>query len=152
MSKLSYFQNDWNDAPVKTSSSVPPDGTYDVFIENVSYSETDKDGFESDPQFVYNLRIRGGEYDQTTFKKFTTIRTAKNLSFLKGELTKLGLTVPENIEDIPDVFLNARGSLIEITIKTRKYNDKDYQDIYINKLIGKEAEAFGGDGNDEIPF
>lgn len=137
MSRMSSFRGQWSQAPVIYTSEfeTPEDGQYRVVIEDVKYSETDRDNNPTVPTFTYILRVKEGKYAGMHFRKFTTIRTDKNLSFLKGDLTRLGLVVPADPEEIAAVFQGARGLTIDVTVKSREYQGKTYKDCTIDRLI-----------------
>lgn len=142
MSRMSNFRSQWSQAPVMFTSEfeTPEDGQYRVVIEEVKYSETDRDNNPTDPTFTYILRVKEGKCAGMRFRKFTTIRTDKNLSFLKGDLTRLGLVVSADPEEIAAVFQSARGLTIDVTVKSREYQGKTYKDCTIDRLI-KDSSA-----------
>lgn len=146
MSKLNNFRTQWQQAPVMQSSEfdTPDDGIYRIVIEDVQYTERDKDNNETDPTFIYILRVVEGQYENMKFRKFTTLRTEKNLSYMKLDLVKLGLPVPADPEDLPDVHCGARGIVAEVTVKSREYIGRTYKDVYFDRLVARQqAQAVG---------
>lgn len=137
MSRMSNFRGQWAQAPVMYTSEfeTPEDGQYRCVIEDVKYSEADFNGNATDPTFIYILRVKEGNGAGMRFRKFQTIRTDKNLSFLKGDLSRLGLVVPSDPEEIIGVFQSARGLTIDVTVKSRDYQGKIYKDCTIDRLI-----------------
>lgn len=137
MSRMSSFRGQWSQAPVMYTSEfeTPEDGQYRVVIEDVKYSETDRDNNPTDPTFTYILRVKEGKCAGMLFRKFTTIRTEKNLSFLKGDLTRLGIVAPNDPEEIILALQRAKGLTIDVTVKSREYNGKIYKDCTIDRLI-----------------
>ena len=137
MSRMSKFRGQWAQAPVMYTSEfeTPEDGQYRCVIEDVKYSEADFNGNATDPTFIYILRVKEGNGAGMRFRKFQTIRTEKNLSFLKGDLSRLGLVVPSDPEEIIGVFQSARGLTIDVTVKSREYQGKIYKDCTIDRLI-----------------
>ena len=142
MSRMSNFRGQWAQAPVMYTSEfeTPEDGQYRCVIEDVKYSEADFNGNATDPTFIYILRVKEGNGAGMRFRKFQTIRTDKNLSFLKGDLSRLGLVVPSDPEEIIGVLQRARGLTIDVTVKSREYNGKTYKDCTIDRLI-KDSSA-----------
>lgn len=141
MSKLSQYANDWRNAPVVTSEYITPeDGSYRVIIEGVKYAECDKDGNETDPTFIYIFCILEGNCRGQKFRRFTTIRNEKSAGFFKGDLQKLGLPIPSDPEELPNVFMSAPGIVVDVTVKTRNVNGKDYKDVYFDKVIGRPQQ------------
>lgn len=142
MSKLNQFKYDWNNAAIATNEYITPeDGQYRVMIENVKYTENDKDGFETDPTFIYTFVVTDGKYKGQKFRRFTTIRNEKSASYFKGDLQKLGIPIPADIEELPEIVTGANGIILDLTVKTRNVNGKDYKDIYFDKRIGKQTAS-----------
>lgn len=165
MSRMSNFRGQWTQAPVMYTSEfqTPEDGQYRVVIDDVKYTEQDKDGRPTDPTFIYILRVVDGKCLGIRFRKFQTIRNEKNLSFLKGDLSRLGLIPPNDPEEIILALQRAKGVTIDVTVTSREYNGKTYKDCTIDRLIKKTnadqqlqqpQDGFGSydDYPDEPPF
>ena len=142
MSRMSNFRGQWAQAPVMYTSEfqTPEDGQYRVAIDDVKYTEQDKDGNPTDPTYIYILRVVDGKSLGIRFRKFQTIRTEKNLSFLKGDLSRLGIVPPNDPEEIIIALQRAKGLTIEVTVTSREYNGKTYKDCTIDRLI-KDSSA-----------
>ena len=140
MSKLGFYTEDWRAAQAVTSEYITPkDGVYRVIIESVKYAEVDSEGRETDPTFIYVFCILEGECRGQKFRRFTTIRNERSAGYFKGDMIKLGLPIPANPEDLPNVFQNAQGIVVDVTVKTKTVNGKDYKDVYFDKAIGRQA-------------
>ena len=137
MTKMGNFRAVWQQAPVMYTNEfeIPKDGTYRVVIEEVTYTEADRDNNPTDPTYIYILRVKEGEYANSKFRRYQTIKTEKNLSFLKGDLNRLGIVCPSDPEDIIFALQRAKGLTIDVTIKSRTFNGKEYKDINIDKLV-----------------
>lgn len=142
MSRLGGYFTIWNQAePIMNEFITPEDGQYRVIIEEVKYSELDKDNQPCDPTFVYTFRILEGKYKDQKFRRFTTIRDERSAGFFKGDMMKLGMPIPQNPEELPNMFLTTVGIILDVTVKTKTVNDKKYKDIYFDKMIGKQPPA-----------
>lgn len=143
MSRMSNFRGQWTQAPVMYNSEfeTPEDGQYRVVIEEVKYSEVDKDNNPTDPTYIYILRVKEGNGAGMRFRKFQTIRTEKNLSFLKGDIMRLGIVVPGDPEDIILALQRAKGLTVDVTVKSREYNGKTYKDCTFDRLIKDGAAS-----------
>ena len=140
MSRLSEFAENWRNAPVVTSEYITPeDGVYRVIIECVKYTEIDKDGNTVDPTFIYIFCILEGDCRGMKFRRFTTIRNERSAGFFKGDLQKLGLPISADPEELPNVFTSAPGIVVDVSVKTRNVNGKDYKDVYFDKVIGRRT-------------
>ena len=114
MSKLNQFKYDWNNAAIATNEYITPeDGQYRVMIENVKYTENDKDGFETDPTFIYTFVVTDGKYKGQKFRRYTAIRNEKSASYFKGDLQKLGIPIPADIEELPEIVRTCLVSRIK---------------------------------------
>lgn len=142
MSKMSNFRGQWSQAPVMYTSEfqTPEDGQYRVVIEDVKYTEEDRDGNPTDPTYIYILRVIDGKCLGIRFRKFQTIRTEKNLSFLKGDLSRLGFAAPNDPEEIIILLQRAKGLTIEVTVTSREYNGKTYKDCSIDRRIRNTSD------------
>lgn len=149
MSKMSNFRSQWAKAEVKFASEfdVPEDGKYRVVIEDVKYSEVDFNNNPTDPTFIYIFRVIDGNCTGMRFRKFSTIRSEMNLSYLKGDLTRLGLPVPADPEELIAVFPSARGLTLEVTVKSRTIDGKVYKDCNIDRLYKADPSKNNPDYN-----
>ena len=138
MSKLGSYAQDWQKAPVETSEFITPeDGKYRVRIDDVTYTEQDKDGRETYPTFIYSFTITEGDSKGQRFRRYSSIRNERSAGFIKGDLQKLGVPIPANPEELPELFKSAAGSVIDVNVKTKEINGKPYKDVYIERFIGK---------------
>ena len=139
MDKLRSYSNDWRNAQIETSEFITPDdGKYRVLIDEVAYSERDRDGNETYPTFIYAFTITEGNFKGQRFRRYSSIRNEKSAGFIKGHLQKLGMPIPADVEELPELFRSAAGSVIDVTVKTREVNGKPYKDVYIDRLIGRQ--------------
>lgn len=137
MSRMSNFRGQWAQAPVMYSGEfqTPEDGQYRVVIEDVKYSEQDNQGNQTDPTYIYILRVKEGNGAGMRFRKFQTIRNENNLSFLKGDLSRLGIVPPNDPEEIILALQRAKGLTLDVTVTSREYNGKTYKDCTFDRLI-----------------
>ena len=90
MDKLRSYSNDWRNAQIETSEYITPDdGKYRVLIDEVAYSERDKDGNETYPTFVYTFTITDGNCKGQRFRRYSSIRNERSAGFIKGDLQKM---------------------------------------------------------------
>ena len=104
MDKLRSYSNDWRNAQIETSEYITPDdGKYRVHIDEVAYSERDRDGNETYPTFIYAFTITEGNFKGQRFRRYSSIRNEKSAGFIKGDLLQLasggcvGFNHPVNI-------------------------------------------------------
>jgi hypothetical protein len=141
MSALGGFRNEWARAEATQNEYITPDdGKHSVLIEKVEYTEKDKDGNFTYPTFIYTFRILGGNQRDGRFRRFTVLRNEQSMGFCKGDMITLGLPIPQDPEELPNVFSGAAGIVAEVTVKTKNINGRDFKDIYINRRTGKQAE------------
>lgn len=141
MDKLRSYSNDWRNAQIETSEYITPDdGKYRVHIDEVAYSERDRDGNETYPTFIYAFTITEGNFKGQRFRRYSSIRNEKSAGFIKGDLQKMGIPIPANVEELPGLFVSARGLIIDVTVKTKDINGKPYKDVYIDRLVGRQPQ------------
>lgn len=139
MDKLKTYYDVWANAQIETSEYITPDdGKYRVIIDDVSYSDKDKAGNETYPTFIYSFTITEGNLKGQRFRRYSSIRNEKSAGFVKGDLMKLGMPIPANVEELPELFRSAAGTIIDVNVKTREVNGKPYKDIYIDRLINRQ--------------
>ncbi|MCQ2101011.1 MAG: hypothetical protein MJZ10_11975 [Fibrobacter sp.] len=139
MTKLGFLANDWANAPIATNDFITPkDGQYKVIIEKVDYAERDNDGNECDPTFIFTFTIEEGENKGQKFRRFTTIRSPKAMSYFKRDLQIIGIPIPKDPEELINIVIEAVGVILIVTVKSRTYNEKRYIDVYFDKRIGKQ--------------
>lgn len=139
MSMLGQYTQEWAQAKIEVSEFITPeDGRYRVIIDAVEYSERDKDGSATYPTFIYYFTITDGESKGLRFRRYSAIRNEKSAGFIKGDLQKLRIPIPADPEQLPDLFASARGSIIDVNVKSREIDGRTYKDIYIERLYGRE--------------
>lgn len=154
MSRMSSFRGQWAKAPVMYTSEfeTPEDGQYRVVIEDVKYTEQDKNGTPTDPTYIYILRVKEGNGAGMRFRKFQTIRNENNLSFLKGDMSRLEIVAPTDPEEIIVALQRAKGLTVDVTVKSRIYNGKTYKDCTIDRLIKDSPSQVTGQQAQSDPF
>ena len=55
----------------------------------------------------------------------------KKLAFFTKQMTRLGLSVPDSLGDLPD-WADGVGLTVAISIKTNKEGDRQYRNVYLN--------------------
>jgi hypothetical protein len=131
------------EAPSNDGFQPLPDGTYQVFIEDVELKETKE---TAKPMIVWKFKVLSGNHKGRVEYKNDVIQDEK-MSFIKGSLLTCGLIL-NKFSELPDKIDSLINVDIEITIKTTKKNGNEYRNIYINKRIDTTGEVT----EDQIPF
>lgn len=86
--------------------------------------------------------IDGPETNQT-IRSYDGLETEDGMYFLQRKLQKLGQQVPDSPEDIPAVLakIEKEKLVVRIRVKTKG----EYQNVYIDRLLGEDVGATGGE-------
>ena len=142
MSKLNNIRHEWDNTEAKMSEFITPeDGDYRAMLESVTYSERDNDGNETDPTFVLVFCIAEGDKAGQKFRRFSTLRNANAISYFKGDVVKMGLSLPRDPEELPGLLQKAVGIVLDLTVRTKLVNGRAYKDIYINRFVKRAQPA-----------
>ncbi len=125
---LVNLESAWSESEPKVFASIP-DGDYLGKLVNMEI------GFSKNNrlQVVSEFEIADGKYKGKTLKKFDGLKDEVNMSFFKGYCEVLGIDIPDNISDLPDVLSNFTddfNSLVNIVVKTKD----EYTNIYVKGI------------------
>lgn len=145
-------EDEWgNTAPAKgneASRDDVPDGDYEMEITSARVIEKDEDLL-----IIYNMVVLGPVNAGLNHVKFSAMKDAQNMSYVKRELFKLGLECAR-LSDMQHVLNEAAGMQVAVTLKTAKNNK--YQNTYFNRLLKPAGEAKSSEvkdpGGDSLPF
>lgn len=143
--ELKKLNEDWGNAETRESTGFTPlpDGSYTVTILGgaVGLSETSER-----LQIVWNGVVAKGDKEGKKLKKFTGLDNPVSMSYAKGELAVMGITIPKKMENLPAALKsffedNPKGINVEVTVKTPK--DSEFTNIYINALSDDDSKDKG---------
>lgn len=125
------LQSMWGEARQGGSADIP-DGTYQFQVVAARFHMSDK----GRPQFKTKLKIKGGaeEYVGKELEINDNLETPENMGWFKKKLSRLGIAIPDDFDDITDGTLAAQmeGKVFEGQAKTKN----DFVNVYVNRLIG----------------
>jgi hypothetical protein len=128
--ELAALQGMWKGAKPQMDCSVP-DGTYEFVIKEAQFKVT-ANGI---PQIVTVLEIVGGNeaFIGEKFPQRDSLQTAENMGWFKKKLARLGITIPEEVEElttrIPKEMI---GKKFAGQLKTKE----EFINVYVNKFLG----------------
>ena len=164
MSKKNPIEKLFNTTPAEepsNSESRPrremsrvPDGTYSAVVDDFSvFSSADGDYFVS-----WWFKISNGAARGESLQRFSMIGE-RTVGFIKKDVRTVTGEIPEwdNLFDeeegrTGDVRAAVLGAPVVITQKTAQKGNKEYINVYIDRLIDDDPEVDGNDDEDEIPF
>lgn len=142
---LTQFDDDFENAEIKESEfDDVPDGKYTVNIDRAELTTSKKAG---NPMLKWTLCIQSGEFEGRLLWRYNVLLTPENMSWLKGDLYKCGLTI-DKLSDLPDNLVKLLDVKIEISKKTKG----EFANIYFGKRLTEGFEATTAQNNDDIPF
>lgn len=131
--KLKKMQSAWESAEPREGGFSLADGTFNAKIEGATIEESQNERL----QIVWELRFLSGENSGRTARKFSGLDTEENIAWAKGDLTRFGIELPEDIVELGDALAECVGAYVECTVKTKD----EYTNIYFNEVVeGVEEE------------
>lgn len=131
-SRLKALQKTWKKTePRKVGAPLAP-GDYTARIDTATIGESKSGRIQID----WALTIVGDEYDGKKVHRYTGLETEENLGFLQGDLEVLGLTIPDDIDDLGDTLTEANGMMVEITV----VKNDEFLNIYFNDVVDGDDE------------
>lgn len=135
--ELAALQNMWNSAKPQSDCTLP-DGQYEFLIVDAEFKVT-KNGT---PQIVTKLEVTGGNESFIGEKlgQFDNLGSPENMGWFKKKLARLGITIPENVEELADRVPNElKGCKFSGQLKTKD----EFVNVYVNKLIESGCSVDG---------
>lgn len=127
MEYLEEFNEDYEDAEVTRSDfDVIPDGTYQVFVDEVAMKETKE---SKKPMLSWKFKIMGGKYEGRFLFKNSVI-THDTIGYVKTDLSICKLKL-DKFSDLPTQLFN----LFNVWLEVKVANKGDNQNVYLQKRI-----------------
>lgn len=150
---LKVFDDEYDqmEAPEKKEFEKIPNGKYQAVIDKVYMDVSKNSGSDV---LVWEFVIIAGKFKKRRLFKKNTLVTRENIKWLKEDLGKIELTispistVDEHLDDFKDI-------VVEVYVKNKEYQGKEYATPYINKRLEIEIpadlnESGGGAGFEEV--
>jgi hypothetical protein len=148
---LEAYDEMFNDAEVSEFKEVP-DGTYQVFIDEIAMKETKAEPVR--PMLSWVFKIMSGPCEGRLLFKNAVVSIAskedtnRSLSFIKTDLSICGVEL-KKFSKIHTKLKGLRNTHLEVKVSTKKREGKDdIQNIWIQRLL-EEGEV---DDGDSTPF
>ena len=128
--ELAALQNMWNGAKPQTDCSLP-DGFYEFVITDAQFKVT-SNGI---PQIVTVLKVVGGNetFIGETVPQRDSLQTPENMGWFKKKLARLGITIPENVEELTNrIPKELKGKKFAGQLKSKD----EFVNVYVNKFLG----------------
>lgn len=139
---LKALQGMWTGAKPQMDCSVP-DGNYEFLIIDSAFKIT-ANGI---PQMVTTLEIVGGNdaFIGEKIPQRDSLATADNMGWFKKKLARLGITIPEDVEELTSrIPGELKGKKFAGQLKTKD----EFVNIYVNKFIEDVDLASRGSGEE----
>lgn len=136
-SYLSQFDDAYEQAE-EVGFTELPDGKYQARIERAAIEPNKTTG---ELMLVWEFEIATGEYQGKMVRKLSTIRD-ETLPFIKTDFSRLGKQF-EKFSMLETYLPEVLDLVVNIELKHGKPNSegRSYQNIYINKVVGKQEAA-----------
>jgi len=141
---LERQQKEWEIAEIpKDEFTLIPTGTYQAMLEDLKIVAINKGG-EEILKLKWTFKIISDTCkNRLAFVNDDLIATSERLKYTKKNLKIAGVELKE-LKDIVNVIPDIQGKFFELYIAKKMYNDKEYNNCYINKEIkfGSEKDFF----------
>ena len=127
--ELSQFDSLW---PTIPDNDDLPDGVYQASIDSVSIGRSKGSGRL---QLEWSLVVIEGDYRGRWIFRYSGLGSEENLRFLKKDLTKCGVSL-DRISDLQHRLRDLLDVVVEVELKTKASNGKQYQNSYIVRRLG----------------
>lgn len=140
---ISSLNNSYRDAELRKNKSVHlmPEGKYQALISQFALrsSKTYQDELYLSLGFEV---IDGPEKGHTAYKNYPIV--PEYIGKLKNDLAILGIDLRGDIRTLgePDTANMIIDLIVDITIKHRQNNDRTFQNVYLDRLVGKAEDQF----------
>lgn len=148
---IASLNNSYRDAKVTSRGGTTlPEGSYQAFIHYVSLSPSKL--YADELQLAIGMEVIAGDQKGARCTKFYAI-VPERIGILKSDLNTLNIDIGDDItllgeQETIDQILD---QIVDITVKHKIHNGKNYQNIYINRSAGK-ADNFVEADDDDNPF
>ncbi len=154
--RLNSAQEDWNNAEPHTGGGgLPPDGVYQAKIARFDLVESE---FNGHLQLQTEMEIDTGDHAGRAASTWHDLEDPERFQYLKGHLQVLGLDTDAALGDIEETVAPALDAIVEIRIKTKRGDQRDYTNVYVNKLLQSgnaqrpAPQQASTDGDEDIDF
>jgi len=148
---LRQFDQDWNNTEPAPSSGEVPDGTYEALVYAARITRS-KSGERL--MLEWELIIIEGEYESRKVWDYQFLDDPERFPWIKKRFNICNIHLPR-LSDLPEKLENLVGSLVEITIKTKKQNGNEYRNVYFNRRLEDHPGEPAKDqpfNEDDVPF
>lgn len=146
--RLESLDDTWAGAEVNEGGNYDnlPDGTYQVRIEEVCFRNARSSGAL---MFEFTFAVAAGEHQGRKVWHRRMLNTDDGVKYLKQDLHRLGMRAAR-LSEVQGRLAELLDLMAEIRLKTTTKDGRDYQNVYVNKLI--EFELAPSAADDDIPF
>ena len=153
---MASLNNAYRDAETGYKPRSLPEGKYQTVISAFALKPSTK--FPDELNLALGFEVLSGDQKGVTAYKYYSI-TPEHISRLKNDMLVLGIDLEDDVSKLGELTTADKilDQIVDITIKhTQKKDGKGfYQNVYVNRSLGKISEGFqevpeGED--DECPF
>lgn len=135
--ELEALQGMWDKAKPQSDCNLP-DAMYEFLIVAAEF-RVSKTGT---PQVVTKLKVVGGNesFIGETLGQYDNLGSPENMGWFKKKLARLGITIPENVEDLAErIPGEMKGKKFSGQLKTKD----EFVNVYVNKLLESDCAVDG---------
>lgn len=131
----------WKSTPTPEPNSFGdiPDGKYQAKVEEAIIENGGKN--RDRLQVKWSFRITGPTHANRLSWMNTGLGDEQGIEFTKRALATLGMSIPEEIEQLPEILGKAVGMAVEINLRTKTNDNGTFQNTYLNKALNADDTA-----------
>ncbi len=152
MAQLEQFDAAWAEAPEGDSFENLPDGKYQVSIEEVRFENAKKSG-RLQLAWIFEVLSSGENMGRRIFH-YRGLDNEMSIGWMKKEIFTCGLRV-EKASELPGMLEYLLDRVVEVTLKTKKTDKGEFQNLFINKLLDDGPDStrkLNITDEDQVPF
>lgn len=128
------LQNEWQTCREASDFIQLPDGSYTAAIQSVKVESTQSKTGEVYYFLVYSMIVTEGEFDNASFQKRDFLNQ-KSLPFIKRDMLKLGVNIPQYVRDIALALQPSIGQHVLVKVRTSQGITRDFVNIDFLRVV-----------------
>ena len=148
--QLAEFDEAWKNADIESKEfETLPDGKYQAIIDECRFEQSKGSGRW---QLAWVLKVVApGQHKNRKIFAYHGLNNDVGIAIMKRSVYACGVTV-ESLRDLPGQIPYLIDRVVEVTLKSNKKEGKDYQNMYINKLLSMGEAGSNVAADEDIPF
>jgi len=140
MASLEKFDDDYTSSRPLGGGPLP-DGVYSVSVVKMEIKPTRAGTHDA---LVWTFKVAEGAHTGRKVVKYSVIKEGKPIAYLKGDLTRAGMTL-ERFSDLEEEKERLVGAVLGVRLVT---DNQGYSQVYIRGRLGAPPQT----GGEDVPY